>query len=121
METINGWFLGILNWIALMPQQGWAVLLGLGLSGGITQWMKRTFPLHLIFPGQTELVYKSSIRCASLILGFIPTYFVWPDDVFRFWAALAVGFGTPTFYKMLTFFMYRKWPQLEQKLSGGDV
>jgi len=118
MEMINNWIVAVLGWFALIPQQGWAILLGLGLSGAITQWIKRTFPLNLIFPGKKEVVYKSAIRVFSLVLGFVPTYFLWPDDVYKFWAALAVGFGTPTFYKVLTFFIYRKWPQLKLKLSG---
>lgn len=117
-ESINEWLTAILGWVEVIPVEGWAVLLGMFIGSMFTQWVKRNFPIAILFPKTNPAFHRLAIRLLALVASFAPTYAIWPDNQYRFWAALAVGFGTPFVYRVLTFFAYKKWPQLESRFSG---
>lgn len=102
-----------------IPIHGYAVACGLLVALLGTQWLKKTFPLYVIMgTDRNKFIYIYVIRFTSLVLGFLPTYFIWPaDDPLRVWVALIVGFGTPSIYKLVVFFAYKYFPSLEEKWS----
>jgi len=118
LETIDQWIKAIAGWLDIIPVQGWAILAGIFIGSMVTQWVKRNFPIKVLFPKCSVVWQKFSIRLLALVCSFAPTYFIWPDDKFRVWAAIAVGFGTPTVYRAFSFFLYRRWPDLRDRLSG---
>lgn len=118
IETIGNWFTALMEWASAMPPQGWAVLLGILLGGAVTQWVKRTFPLSVMFPGLAKQWQVSIIRILAFCSGFIATYILWPDDEYELWASLIVGFATPTVYRVLSYFIFKKWPGMEDRWSG---
>lgn len=90
-----------------------ALILGYVVAIGLTQWIKQYpwYPTH-----------RWMIRLLALPFGFFPTYFVWPVHGFnavRFFISLAVGVSAPWVYQIVTFLLYKKWPQLEQRLSAA--
>ena len=118
LETIDQWITAIASWMAIIPVQGWAILAGLFIGSVSTQWLKRTFPVGILFPNLKEVHQKMYIRISALLFSFLPTYYIWPDDRYRLWAAIAIGFGTPTVYRVGSFFVYKKWPDLRTRFSG---
>lgn len=118
LETIDSWVVAIVGWFEIIPVQGWAILAGLFIGAMVTQWIKRNVPIKILFPKMSIQVARLCIRSLALVASFTPTYFIWPADQYRFWAALAVGFGTPFVYRVCTFFCYKKWPTLEARFSG---
>ena len=121
IDTINTWFEAILGWFAAVPQPAWAVLVGLFIGGALTQWLKRTFPLSILLPNSSKGFRISVIRVLAFVLAVVPAYILWPaDDIYRVWAALAVGVSAPSTYKLVTFLVYKKWPQLEKVWSGTE-
>ena len=119
-DSINQWIETILNWLEVIPIQGWAILAGIFIGSVATQWIKRTFPVGILFPNLNPGIRVMVIRISAFILSFLPTYYIWPEDNIRLWAALAVGFGTPTVYRVGSFFAYKKWPDLEARFSGTE-
>jgi hypothetical protein len=108
------WLETILKAINLVLQEGAAlsILLGLAVSIGGTQYVKRLE----WFPSKSR-----AIRALAFPLGFVATYFTWPVHGFtgvRFFLAVAVGLAAPGVYWVAVQFIYRKWPHLEQKLSA---
>lgn len=118
IETIGKWLSAIMEWASIIPQQGWAILIGIILGGAITQWLKRTFPVGVLFPHLQKEKHVVIIRTIALLCAAVPTYIIWPDDQYEIWAALVIGFATPSIYRALTFFVYKKWPELEVRWSG---
>lgn len=121
IETISEWLAAILSWMEIIPAEGWAVMVGLFIGFAITQWIKRNFPIKAMFPKLTEAGQKRSIRLLALVTTAIPTFFIWPSNGEAdnaLWAAIAVGFGAPIFYKVISFVVYKKWPDLRAKFSG---
>ncbi len=117
-EVIGQWLSAVLIWAAAIPVQGWAILLGILLGGVVTQWVKRTIPVALLFPNWSAQMHVVFIRVLALVSAFIPAYIIWPDDQYELWAALAVGFTTPSIYRIASFFAYKRWPELSTKWSG---
>ncbi len=117
VDTINEWIVAIVRWMEIIPIQGWAVLVGVFIGGMFTQWLKRTFPLKVLFPLLPPAICKMWIRLSALIFAALPTYFIWPDDN-AIWAAMAVGFATPTIYRLGSVLVYNKWPHLRERFSG---
>jgi len=121
IETITAWFNAALAWAEKMPPEGWAILMGLLIGGAATQWLKRTFPVQVFFPGKSSKFYSTIIRLVAFVCAFIPTYALMPDNEYEIHVAFAVGFACPSFYKGLSFFLYKKWPAMEKRISGtGD-
>ncbi len=118
LETLDLWLNKAIEWYEAIPIQGWAIIAGLLIGGVVTQWVKRNFPLKVMFPNLTEAKQKLSIRTLALFASALPTFFIWPDDGYAIWAAIAVGFGTPTFYKVSSFFVYKKFPDLKDRFTG---
>ena len=101
-----------------IPIQGYAVICGLLVALLGTQWLKKTFPVYVLMgTDRNKFIYIYIIRFVSFILGFLPTYFIWPADTLRVWMALVVGFGAPSIYKLVVFFAYKYFPSLEEKWS----
>lgn len=117
IETIGQWVDAILQWIYMVPREVWAVFIGLTVGGAGTQWLKRTFPATVLF--QSKEMAVMYLRIIAFVLSFLPTYFVW-DGKHAVWVAAAVGFTTPALYKASTFFLYKKFPELKERLSGTD-
>lgn len=117
-EAIGKWIASILEWAQALPPQAWAILLGILFGGVVTQWLKRTFPLAILFPKLQKHWQVMWIRSFALVCSFIPAYIIWPDDQYELWAALAIGFSTPSIYRIGSYFVYRKWPDLEARWSG---
>jgi hypothetical protein len=120
IESIGQWIVAVIGWAQQIPDQGWAILLGILFGGIVTQWLKRTLPVKVMFPNWPEHWYVMSLRIVALVAAFIPAYIIWPDDQYEIWAALAIGFATPSIYRILTFFVYKKWPGLEARWSGTE-
>jgi len=121
MDTIDGWITSIVRWFEIIPVQVWAVMGGLFIGFAITQWIKRNFTIGVMFPSLTEVKQKLAIRLLALSTTAIPTYFIWPDNgetVNALWAAIAVGFGSPIIYKVISFMVYKKWPALQERFTG---
>jgi len=121
METLDGWIQAAVRWFEIIPAEAWAVIGGLFIGFAITQWVKRNFPMKSLFPSLAEVSQKRAIRLLALVCTALPTYFIWPDGGPAdnpLWAALAVGFGAPIFYKLISFFLYKKWPTLRERFSG---
>lgn len=118
LETVNNWVVTVVGWFAIIPIQAWAIFAGLFIGMAVTQWIKRNFPIKVLFPSLAKAYQVFIIRFTGLVFSFLPTYFIWPDDGIRLWAAIATGFGAPMVYRMLSFFVYKKWPGLEARLSG---
>ncbi len=119
-ETLGSWIDLILGWMDAIPIEGWAIIAGVFTGMVVTQWIKRTFPIHIIFPLMAPAIQKMYIRIASLVFAFLPTYFIWPGEN-AVWAGIAVGFGTPTIYRVGSFFVYKKWPELRERFSGTQT
>lgn len=119
LETIDRWIIAITNWMAIIPVKGWAVIAGVFIGMVVTQWLKRTFPIHIICPNMSPAMHKMWIRIAALVFAAAPTYYIWPGSN-AIWAAIAVGFGTPSVYRIGTFFVYNKWPHLRERFSGTE-
>ncbi len=121
IETITNWLNAVFGWAASIPQPGWAILLGFLFGVFLTQWIKKTFPIETLFPGKSKTVYVTIIRIYALLAAMVPTYLLWPvEDIYRPYAALAVGVMTPIVYKTGTHFIYKKWPDLEDRWSGTE-
>jgi hypothetical protein len=118
LETVDQWVTTIVGWFDIIPIQAWAILAGLFIGMVVTQWIKRNFPVKALFPSLTHEQQVLCIRVLGLVFSFLPTYFIWPDDSIRLWAAIGTGFGAPVVYRLLSFFAYKRWPDLEQRLSG---
>lgn len=104
----------ILEGIEAALQHGAAlsILLGLIVAIAGTQYVKRleAFPSH-----------KWAIRGLALPLGFCATYFTWPVhelNAVRIFLALAVGLSAPLVYQGGVFLLYKRWPELESRLSA---
>lgn len=119
METINNMIASVVAWTDAIPIQGWAIIAGILIGSMSTQWIKRTFPLAILAPKMSAAKQKMHIRMIAFVFSFGPTYFLWPDKNAIF-AALAVGFSTPTVYKIITVLVYKKWPSLRARLSGSE-
>lgn len=119
METLNSWITNVVGWIDMIPITGWAMIAGLVIGSFSTQWIKRTFPIAILMPTMALATQKMIIRITAFIFSFCPTFFIWPDKN-AVWAALAVGFCTPTVYKITSFCVYKKWPDLRARLSGVE-
>lgn len=118
METITKWINSLVMWLDTLPPGVLAILAGLVIGGLSTQWLKRTFPFTVIF-GIRPQTAVMMIRIVGFAFSALPTYFLWDGPpVGRLWASVFVGFATPTVYKVATFFIYRAYPKLEQRLSG---
>lgn len=91
-----------------------AIFLGLIISWFGTQWLKFRLPL----PDEWNVRRRWMVRLASLPLGFMPTFLLWPGLVREraLWA-LGVAFAAPTVYRLVTAILYRIWPDLENRLS----
>ena len=87
-----------------------AVFLGLVIAWGGTQFLKF----------QLGLPSRWTIRVVSLLLGFVPTFIMWPGMLEeRVLWALGVAVSAPFVYRLLTWgFLYRFWPELENRLSA---
>lgn len=91
-----------------------AIFLGLIISWFGTQWLKFRLPL----PPTWNMRRRWMVRLASLPLGFLPTFLLWPGlPRERAMWALGVGFAAPTAYRLVTAVLYRFWPDLERRLS----
>jgi len=119
-EVISKWLASVLEWAEALPVQGWAILLGLLFGFVVTQWVKRTIPMSVLFPDMPKQGHVVILRALALVSAFIPTYILWPPDQYEIWAALAVGFTSPTVYRLISFFTYKKWPALEARWSGTE-
>lgn len=121
LETVDQYLQTILGWFNIIPIEMWAVMAGLFIGGVVTQWVKRNFPMKILFPSLSKAKQVMCIRVLALLASFLPTYFIWPSNGgLRLWAAIAVGFGSPMVYRIATFFAYKKWPDLEARLSGTN-
>ena len=121
MNTIDSWITTIVGWFEIIPVQMWAVGGGLFIGFAVTQWVKRSFPIGVLFPSLTEVKQKMVIRVFALLCTALPTYFIWPDNGEAgnaLWAAIAVGFGSPIIYKVISFMIYKKWPDLRERFTG---
>lgn len=119
-ETITRWLENILAWAAIIPQEGWAIIIGVILGSAATQWLKRTFPASMLFPTMSKQFHVMWIRVSALFFASVPTYIIWPDNLYEFWAAAVVGFVTPAIYRLCTFMVYKRWPELEDRWSGTE-
>lgn len=92
-----------------------AIFLGLVISWFGTQWVKFRLPL----PAPWSVRRRWMVRLASLPLGFMPTFLLWPGALREraLWG-LAVAFAAPTAYRLATAVLYRLWPDLEKRLSS---
>ncbi len=120
-QTIDGWINSAVAWYALIPAEAWAIVVGLFIGLAVTQWVKRNFPIKAFFPGLSHIKQKLYIRLLSLVCTAVPTYFIWPKNGEAdnpVWAAIAVGFGAPIIYKVVSFFLYKKWPDLKVRFTG---
>lgn len=117
-EAIGNWISSILEWAQALPPQAWAILLGILFGGVVTQWLKRTFPPAIMFPNLDKHSQVAGIRITAFVCSFVPAYIIWPDDVYELWAPLAIGFSTPSIYRIASYFVYKKWPDLEARWSG---
>jgi len=120
IDTITAWFNAVMEWVGALPVQGWAILIGILLGGAVTQWLKRTIPIAILWPSLTKPMQVMVLRCIALVCAFIPTYILWPDDQYEVWAAVSVGFATPVIYRVATVFLYKRFPLLKAKLSGTE-
>lgn len=120
IESIGQWIVAIMAWAQQIPDQGWALILGVLFGGVVTQWLKRTIPVKVLFPNWEDHWHVVFLRVTALVSGAVPAYIIWPDDKWEIWAALAIGFTTPTLYRIGTFFVYKKWPGLEARWSGTE-
>lgn len=113
-------FTFVLKWVGMMPQNGWAIVLSVIIASIGTQWLKMTFSYTLVHEWgvNSELTYKTIVRVVSLLLGFAVCYNLWPVDIYRFWTSVATALIAPILYKFTMYFVYKKWPDLEAKLSG---
>ncbi len=122
LETIDNWINTAGGWLDIIPIEAWAVVGGLFIGFAITQWIKRNFPIKALLPNLSAVKHKFAIRLLALVCTALPTFFIWPSDGAqadnRYWAAIAVGFGAPIFYKVFSFFLYKKWPDLKGRMSG---
>lgn len=121
MDTIDGWITSVVRWFDIVPVELWAICGGLFIGFAVTQWVKRNFPIGVLFPSLTEVKQKMAIRILALFTTAIPTYFIWPNDGPAdnpLWAAIAVGFGAPIIYKVISFMLYKKWPTLKERFTG---
>lgn len=87
-----------------------SIFLGLVIAWGGTQFIKF----------QLGLPNRWTIRVVSLLLGFFPTFFMWPGVLRErvIWA-LCVALSAPFVYRLITWgFLYRFWPELENRLSA---
>lgn len=92
-----------------------AIFLGLIISWFGTQWMKFRLPLPPVWSARRRWM----VRLASLPLGFVPTFLMWPGVRHeRAMWALGVAFAAPTVYRLVTAVLYRFWPDLETRLSA---
>lgn len=98
--------------VLLEHREALAVLLGLLVAIGGTQYVKRL---------EWTTSNRWWIRAIALPFGFFTTFFTWPIHQFtalRFFVALAVGMCAPMIYQGVTLALYHKWPQLEKHLSA---
>lgn len=92
----------------LFSVEGLAVAAGLLASWGGTQAAKK----HWRFDGRKAVV-------TALVLGFIPTYLIWPGwDGVPFAVALVVGLIAPGAYKVAIALVRSRWPDVAAALSG---
>ena len=112
MELFNKFLSGIEQAL----QYGAAVSIVLGVACAIfgTQYVKRLE----VFPSN-KWVIRGGL---ALPLGFVATFFTWPVhelNAVRFFMAVCVGLTAPVLYQGAVFFLYRKWPGLEAKMSAA--
>lgn len=99
----------------LHPIHAVAVALGLLVSWGLTQTLKRHWGLS----------GRPAARLAFMI-GVLATYLVarttpWAMEGYAwldFWLAVVVGLTAPTFYKLVVIVARHRWPALAEALSG---
>lgn len=123
IDYISNLLSTVVLWAETTPPWAVAMLSGVLIGSLSTQWIKRTFPVTVVLNCSAETAVII-LRSMAFLFSALPTYFLWPESsasFFRggaFWAALFIGFATPTLYKLFTFFLYRRFPQLEERLSG---
>ncbi len=118
-EAIGNWITAILTWMEVIPIEGWAILAGIFIGTVATQWLKRTFPLNVLFPKAPKHVLVLGIRITAFLFSFLPTFFIWPGQ-HAIWAALAVGFASPSIYRIGSYLVYQRWPHLAARFSGTE-
>lgn len=92
-------FLGAAEWLGLAPLHVGAALLGLIVSWGGTQIIKKNFDL-----------LRWQVITIAVLLGFAPAYTVAPGwGWLEFWIAMACGFCAPGAYKLLVAFASHRW------------
>lgn len=128
IDTITQWINALVLWLDTIPPGVLAILTGIVIGGLSTQWLKRTFPPTVLL-GLDEGTAVMVLRILAFVFSAVPTYYMWPTappasvigpdhSDKAIWAALFVGFATPTIYKIATFLLYKRFPKLEERLSG---
>jgi hypothetical protein len=120
IDTISTWIAAVVEWMDAIPITVWALIVGLVIGGAATQWVKMTFPVGILFPKMPPAMQIMYIRLIAFVLSFVPTFFIWPGEN-AVWAATAVGFSSPTIYKILSVFIFKRWPELGERLSGTST
>lgn len=112
IETLQSW----INWLA--PFWPWikAILIGYGISIGLTQIFKFYLPGKI-----TDEVHRKRTRLMSAGIAFPFLWLMWPATVppweAGIWALMLAGL-CPLAVKAGLAVMYWKFPDLEQKLSA---
>jgi len=107
MET----FMSIWEWLMGPGRLAFAVLIGIIVSVGFTQAIKK----HWQMGGKRVFVL-------AFLIGATATFMSSPErTAMEFWAAVAAGLAAPTIYKMfIEFARWRGW-EWAKKLSGDGV
>lgn len=114
----------IQSWIALIaPYWPWvkALLIALLFSWSATQLLKYCWRLvkASIQFAPTDEHEKLYLRLLATVLCFIPLYQLWPDKSDNIWVAVVMSLLSPTIYKIITHWAYKRYPILEEALSAN--
>lgn len=119
IEKVNEYLDSIVEWMEKVPPEALAIAMGILIGSAATQWIKRTFPPHVLF-GIKQSYAVTLLRIVAFVLSALPTFYMWPETrQHGIWVALFVGFATPAIYKIATFFLYKKFPKLEERMSAN--
>lgn len=117
MQDAIEWFNGFLA----QPSPLKAVMFGLLLSWGGTQWLKKrglTVLRHFLDELDDES-HKVVLRAIAFLLAWCPVFALWPADALeRGLAAGVTAVCAPYTYSFITAIAYHFFPWLEPKLSA---
>lgn len=105
---ISGWLEVLQKALAVIPTEGWVIVLCAVLGFLGTQVIKRHRKLD-----------KGDILWPALGIPALPGMLFWPGDrLVGLFVGVAVGCANYLAYKPIVRWMYSKWPDLEQKVSA---